>query len=555
MSKISDLKNDEEVIKTSNNMKKLLKVEYGLSTNAQVAKIGGKILSAFNDDLPKIDITLKKITEINKTLNGIDTSFYYTIHEKLVNIKSADSEIENLKKEYMYNLLRDSLNVIDDNTVICPICDNGKVNLLESVKNKISRLNNVKTEVFRTIQDKYSSINENNFIDLINLSREFDDDPDLYHEFLLIKGDKDFTRKYKKDIKKMNELHKEILNLEKESKTRYMNIKNYEVNLKQDFVKYFEVENENNIIFDDEKHTVEIILPRDAKHYSTGEKNLMYFLYSIYSFIGSEKNIIILDDPVSSLDIVNHYKIVFEMVRISENKKMVILTHSVELINALKSQHNNGFEYMYIESANADLHLQEINHNRNGSNITNIITLEQLLSISIDKDKNIIETLIEKENSNSTEDVHKVFHYTEPEYIHFNEVSNYDLVNKIVNFKGIELNQCFYQNSVNKIIILASLRVWIERELYSLIRNSKEKKTFLEKDTLSSKINYLIPKGRPSKIKCPSTFNRESLMSKKVMLNQSVHYQSQIMPFAYAINLSIDEINSQVFEIKQMFGY
>jgi hypothetical protein len=52
----------------------------------------------------------------------------------------------------------------------------------------------------------------------------------------------------------------------------------------------------------------------------------------------------------------------------------------------------------------------------------------------------------------------------------------------------------------------------------------------------------------------PSTLTRDSLMSKKVMLNECIHYDSQVMPFAYASNLSIDNINNEIVEIKKLFG-
>ena len=42
-------------------------------------------------------------------------------------------------------------------------------------------------------------------------------------------------------------------------------------------------------------------------------------------------------------------------------------------------------------------------------------------------------------------------------------------------------------------------------------------------------------------------------MSKKVMLNQNEHYQSQIIPFNYALNISLDELVSEIKEIKERF--
>ena len=46
---------------------------------------------------------------------------------------------------------------------------------------------------------------------------------------------------------------------------------------------------------------------------------------------------------------------------------------------------------------------------------------------------------------------------------------------------------------------------------------------------------------------------RESFMMKKVMLNQSSHYKSQIIPFNFAMNISLDDLIREIDEIKNMF--
>ncbi len=42
-------------------------------------------------------------------------------------------------------------------------------------------------------------------------------------------------------------------------------------------------------------------------------------------------------------------------------------------------------------------------------------------------------------------------------------------------------------------------------------------------------------------------------MSKRVVLNQNTHYQSQVMPFAYAISLLIDDLTKEIKDIKNLF--
>jgi hypothetical protein len=42
-------------------------------------------------------------------------------------------------------------------------------------------------------------------------------------------------------------------------------------------------------------------------------------------------------------------------------------------------------------------------------------------------------------------------------------------------------------------------------------------------------------------------------MMKKAMLNQNAHYHSQIIPFNFAINISLDELLKEVADIKDLF--
>ena len=47
---------------------------------------------------------------------------------------------------------------------------------------------------------------------------------------------------------------------------------------------------------------------------------------------------------------------------------------------------------------------------------------------------------------------------------------------------------------------------------------------------------------------------KKKLMQKKTMLNQNDHFDSQILPFYYALNISIDDLKNEIVEIKDMFN-
>src|SRR5690606_10347621 len=142
----------------------------------------------------------------------------------------------------------------------------------------------------------------------------------------------------------------------------FNNLSNVRGSLEQDLKRYFQV-NSENITFDDSNHSIIVKFPRELKTYSTGELNLISFLFRLYSFIGSDKSLLVLDDPVSSLDLVNHYKIAYEIVKNNKrDKKMLILTHSVEFVNVVNSQHPNSFKFYYLEEANGRIFLQSISY-------------------------------------------------------------------------------------------------------------------------------------------------------------------------------------------------
>ena len=71
----------------------------------------------------------------------------------------------------------------------------------------------------------------------------------------------------------------------------------------------------------------------------------------------------------------------------------------------------------------------------------------------------------------------------------------------------------------------------------------------------SEKVNVLLPRNSNSLLihEYPNV-TRTFLMSKKVMLNQNEHYQSQIIPFNYALNISLDELVNEINEIKERFN-
>ena len=64
----------------------------------------------------------------------------------------------------------------------------------------------------------------------------------------------------------------------------------------------------------------------------------------------NDKQIIILDDPISSFDSIYKNKIVYSIVKFLENKKQIILTHNTDLIRLLEVQKENCFKLYLLNN-------------------------------------------------------------------------------------------------------------------------------------------------------------------------------------------------------------
>ncbi len=86
---------------------------------------------------------------------------------------------------------------------------------------------------------------------------------------------------------------------------------------------------------------------RDKLELSTGEQNFISLSFELLLARHSNKDYVVLDDPISSFDSVYKNKIAFCIVKFLEDKKQIVLTHNIDLIRLLNVQLNNCFN-LYI---------------------------------------------------------------------------------------------------------------------------------------------------------------------------------------------------------------
>ena len=369
------------------------------------------------------------------------------------------------------------------------------------------------------------------------------DDKDITN-CIIIGNDENNIITINEEKKKINEINEKIEELEKERKDFFNNLLTNWNKIEKDLKDVFKEKGITFLINEKDKSVI-VNLKREASTYSSGELNYIVFLINILEFEYSNRNNIIIDDPLSSYDIKKQYEIVFDIFsRLIDNGKIVIaLTHNINFVNIANSQYPNKFNYYFLDSIYNKITAFKINIETDGS-VLNIEDLAKKIP-DFETEKKWIDLLIEKDLKwEETCDRHKLFHFDE-KYIDPNtEYSNLDLVKMIDNFSDIKEN-CFEIMSVQKIIYLTAMRVWIEKKLtdnYTGTLNGKK---------LFSKIrNYF---KNPDKWKKDLRIEKEDLTRRKVLLNQNDHYKSQIIPFQYALSISTDELVNDIRDIKALF--
>lgn len=335
-------------------------------------------------------------------------------------------------------------------------------------------------------------------------------------------------------------------------------IRDSEVFIKDLFVNKFKFKDAK---FDSKKKGLILTAPDDrpASSYSQGELNLITLMTRLTIAKSTDKTNIILDDPLSSYDIPNQYRIIYEIVkyiRDNTNKKILIFTHNSDALNIAK-QYNYGcnFEFFYVEKLNGELSLEQLRINKNIINIEDIVRFhdrEGILVANRDREN----PLFVDSSSATRDDLNELFHYngsfTTCTYCGKN-LSSEQLLNRIDRFRnGAITDEGFIKNTVNKVLYLMGIRIYVEKKIFDInsivatsltpIKQFGDKLKVIQDNYLSDAIN-----------KYPH-FDMEQLKRMKVMLNQNDHYKSQIQPYYYAMNISLDEMIGEINEIRDIFS-
>ena len=82
---------------------------------------------------------------------------------------------------------------------------------------------------------------------------------------------------------------------------------------------------------------------RENLKLSSGEQNFISLVFELLKAKNVNSEIIVIDDPISSFDSIFKNKLVFAIIKFLSSKKVILLTHNVDLIRLINYQNNNNF--------------------------------------------------------------------------------------------------------------------------------------------------------------------------------------------------------------------
>ena len=326
-----------------------------------------------------------------------------------------------------------------------------------------------------------------------------------------------------------------------------------------------------NIIFTIEDNNF-IGKSRQELPLSTGEQNFISLYFDLLSAKNSDKEIIIIDDPISSFDSIYKNKIVYSIIKVLANKKkVIILTHNINTIKLMHHQYKNCFNlYLLNNEKDGDNGFIQINKKEQSSEtlqdmdfmleIKNVISFLKSQEINTDlKDKeqfllSLIPFMRSYSNLLLSDDLYKklckLMHGYENDKVDINEIfkklfdvdllqSQYeinvedilqiDIKDEIINKTKYQiLNRTLYHN-----LNYLKLRLLVEHTLYNTDTNKMD---WTKYPTLHNIIEKYLKNNIDLKNK---------LLSKKTLLNEFNHFEYDMCLFMPSLDISDNKLKEE----------
>lgn len=522
-----------------------------ITSKTSAKSISNKLAEKYTaDELQKIEITQVEYDAINE----LDDCIEFIIHNynSLREIGDISEELKLVDQNYLKKALNLLEPQINNQTEKCPVCNSPVYDLKSIIHTKIELLSNIKNEClsrfikefehkysdmvikerFTKIIDSMKMINEDNIIDYYIMDGNFEMISKVNEA---VESKAECIKEYEECLIKQEELFESLIS-QKDIYTDYLQ-------------NYFRA----NVEFDHSSKKITITFDRKVDTFSTGETNLILFITKLFSFLGSEKQYLIIDDPISSYDLVNQYHIAFHLCKIitDEKKKVMVLTHNPDVINIINTQDSSAYQYYFFDKINGLLIMNALPNDMKSR--SNVLFIDNLIKEQTLTNK-YLSLMLVRNDDDSRDKLSAILHYDDS-IVSLGEdcgeycgCTNQFFISYIEDSKYLEgLKSSDFKDLCRaKIISLISIRVWIE---YKMQEISSVKLHGL----LSNKITMFFKKNANIRDRYPH-LTKVKLMNKKVMLNQNCHKQSQVQPFYYALSVKTDDILREIEEIKEAFN-
>lgn len=298
---------------------------------------------------------------------------------------------------------------------------------------------------------------------------------------------------------------------------------------------------------------------------STGEQNFISLYFELLSAKNNNKQVIIIDDPVSSFDSIYKNKIIYAILKVLSGKKVIVLTHNINTIKLMQHQYKDCFNLYLLNNQdtgeNGFIKIErKVNDTDLPKDLDLILEIKNVLEIlrkidfinDIKNKKQFLISLIPFMRSytnllnnvqNDYKELSKLMHGYENEKININE--------KYKNIFGIDVLGVSYEIDVKDILNISIDTEIVNMNKYPLLnRTLKHILTYLKLRLLVEETLY---KTDVSKIRVErqpklhqiieiylknSPIIKSKFLSKKTLLNEFNHFEFDMCLFMPSLDIS-----------------
>lgn len=468
----------------------------------------------------------------------------------------------------------DAINILNkykdlNNCIVCETEINVKQLLIDKKNSKDNIVNSLDDETQKILNNIIAKIGEDdpfdikciftnaistgNVEDVINLIKDIDEYILLYKNMLtntlVTSLNDEFVKRYLE--------YKEML-------SKDLNITDEDLMFIEEFIekninKTIKLQRTNNKIVITLDSEDLIGVERENLKLSSGEQNFISLTFELLKAKNVDNEIIVIDDPISSFDSIFKNKLVYAIIKFLDNKKVLLLTHNMDLIKLVEFQTNRGFNiYLFNNFEGQKNGFILINENEKKilisiPDLLEFIRSNKILSF-IKDEKSYIYSLIpfmrgyvKYIGENEVKDkLTKLMHGYENEQIDLGQIYNNLFKNQLSNSYIISVNDILSIdiNNLDEIIDKNSYpllnKVLCNNLVYLYLRLITEKVLVNKYNVNTTKYDQLSSIIYQSFKENTIENNKKRIFffSKKTLLNEFNHFEGNMNIFQPAIDIS-----------------